>query len=89
MFCVFCGEPAERACTRCGHFFCVLHGGDRLVGECAGEDYCVVTRGLCDRCTPHQGWMAVQQAIQRTMGVLGFAAMLIFVLMVSSYFMKY
>src|SRR5262249_12124798 len=54
MTCYLCGQAAERACTRCGRFFCSTHGGDRLGDEGAGEGYHVVARGLCNNCTPDQ-----------------------------------
>lgn len=52
--CYACEQLTERACTSCGYFFCPQHGGSRLVGEGWGRGRHVVTRGVCDRCTPNQ-----------------------------------
>jgi hypothetical protein len=30
--CYECGEPADRACSRCGRFFCPAHGGIMALG---------------------------------------------------------
>ena len=73
MDCFSCGQPAERSCTRCGRFFCESHGGDRLVGEGARKGRRIVTRAVCDNCTPNQEWMA----FQRGCGIVVFVIVLI------------
>src|SRR5947209_3462814 len=48
MHCATCGASADRACTRCGRFFCPEHGGMRSEWGKMGR------RALCARCTPNQ-----------------------------------
>lgn len=76
MQCAYCANDAERACTRCGRFFCHSHGGDRLVSEGAGRGHRIVTRDVCNSCTPNQTWMATQQA----MGIALFVLILLVIL---------
>jgi hypothetical protein len=88
MNCYSCNQPAERSCTRCGRFFCSRHGGDRLVDEGAGEGHHVVTRGVCDNCTPDQEWMRSKQTIGiQTIGIIVFIiaaiGMLVFAIIAS------
>jgi hypothetical protein len=52
MQCVLCQQSADRSCTRCGHFFCPAHGGEREVFEGAGLEMHVATRVVCDKCAP-------------------------------------
>jgi len=79
--CPFCGCAGERACTLCGRFFCAAHGGDRLVSEGAGLGHRIVTRALCDDCTPNQGWLSFQK-------VLGIVVFVIIILVLLAALMK-
>lgn len=57
MQCGTCAVPADRCCTRCGRPFCPRHGGMRKCTEGAGKGATIVTRALCDNCTPNQWWL--------------------------------
>lgn len=81
--CAHCGQPAHRACIRCGRFFCAAHGGYRLVGQGAGRSYEVVTRGVCDSCTPDQELKKFQfgcQSVGTVISVIG-AIIVLFIIL--------
>jgi hypothetical protein len=86
MQCSICEKPAERACTRCGGFFCAKHGGKRLIREGVGENSRIVRRAICDKCTPNQHWMR----FRRTIGaILFFVILLIVILAYLRFFRKF
>jgi hypothetical protein len=89
MQCAFCKQLAERSCTRCGRFFCPAHGGDRLVEEGAGDGYQVVTRGVCDKCTPDQNWIKSKQRLGLIVFLVALLVMLGFCLFDWSRFPKF
>lgn len=63
MQCHVCAGLANRSCTLCGRPFCPTHGGMRKRGEDAGKSYHIVTRALCDDCTPNQAWLLIYRPI--------------------------
>jgi hypothetical protein len=79
MECAFCQQPAERACTRCGRFFCPTHGGERRVLPGPNEPGIEpVSRVVCDGCTPDAAALASADRDVRWLPVflIGFAALL-------------
>jgi hypothetical protein len=75
MHCAFCQQPAERACTRCGRFFCPAHGGERRVLEADQGVQHPVTRVVCDSCTPDEGTIREVERFNRSVVrfLIGFA----------------
>lgn len=88
MNCAFCGQEAERACTRCGRFFCQVHGGDRLVGEGLGNSYRVVTRAVCDSCTPNQAFKQFAKGCQIAVAIIVVVMVIAAVVLVGHFFLK-
>lgn len=67
MRCAFCDRPAERACTRCGRFFCPTHGGQRRVLEDGPGGFAVpALRVVCDACTPDEGRLRAVEGVNRS-----------------------
>jgi hypothetical protein len=76
--CYCCGQPAYRSCTRCGNFFCPAHGGDGLISEGRGRNASIVTRGLCDDCTPNQSLKQFQRGLGLVVGLIGILLTVLF-----------
>ena len=78
MQCSFCEQPAERACTRCGRFFCSAHGGDRIVVGTNAEGLQFETKVVCEGCAPARDQPAMQKAQRRALVAAIVAGIVVF-----------
>jgi hypothetical protein len=88
MQCAFCEQPAVKACTKCGSFFCATHGGERTVFESTDTGLRLATAVVCDKCTPDEATIrSVQKSAKRAIvfligiGVVGFIAIIVAVVL--------